>query len=98
MKATRMDVCSWHVASFCCAAKFVAYWTNNGQRVAQGLNRYAANDPKRTWRVRRSTNAAPVNKSRTLCNALDKRQVERVAFKSLRRPSPLRHRRDGISK
>ena len=41
----RCDVCSWHIASFRCVAKLVAYWANNGQRVAQGLNRYAAIDP-----------------------------------------------------
>jgi hypothetical protein len=33
----------------------VAYWGNNGQRVAQGLNRYAAIDPERTSGVQRSS-------------------------------------------
>ena len=35
----------WHIASFRCVAKLVAYWTNNGQRSARALIRYAANDP-----------------------------------------------------
>jgi hypothetical protein len=39
------NVCFWHIASFRCAAKFVAYWTNNGQRSARRLNGSAANDP-----------------------------------------------------
>jgi hypothetical protein len=35
----------WHFASFRCVAKFVGYWTNNGQRSARRLNGSAANDP-----------------------------------------------------
>jgi hypothetical protein len=34
------------------APGFVAYWTNNGQRAALGLNGSAAIDPKRTLAVR----------------------------------------------
>jgi hypothetical protein len=38
----------WHIASFRCAAKLVAYWTNNGQTSSGRLKSYAAIDPKRT--------------------------------------------------
>ena len=38
----------WHIATFRCAAKFVAYWTNNGQRAVLGLNGSVANDPNRS--------------------------------------------------
>ena len=44
----RLNVRFWHIASFRCAAKFVAYWTNNGQRSARRLNGSATNDPSRT--------------------------------------------------
>jgi hypothetical protein len=30
---------------------FVGYWTNSGQRVALGQNKYAANDPTATLAV-----------------------------------------------
>ena len=36
---------SWHFADKPTAFAFVAYWNNNGQRAALGLNKYAANDP-----------------------------------------------------
>src|SRR5665811_1796524 len=39
---------TWHIASFRCAAKLVAYWTNNGQRLALGPDGSAAIDPKQT--------------------------------------------------
>jgi hypothetical protein len=39
---------SWHIASFSCAAKFVGYWTNNGQRSVLGLNGSAAIDQSAT--------------------------------------------------
>jgi hypothetical protein len=32
------NVAYWHIASFRCVAKLVAYWTNDGQKSAQGLN------------------------------------------------------------
>ena len=38
----------WHLASFRCAAKFVRYWSNSGQRSAPVLNGPVANDPKQT--------------------------------------------------
>ena len=38
----------WHLADKPTAAEFVAYRTNNGQRAALALNKYAANDPKAT--------------------------------------------------
>jgi hypothetical protein len=37
----------WHFADKPTAPDFVAYWTNNGQRSALTLNRYAAIDPLR---------------------------------------------------
>src|SRR5450830_146833 len=42
---------TWHIASFRCAAKIGRYWTNNGQRSAQRLKSYAANDPSATLAV-----------------------------------------------
>jgi hypothetical protein len=42
---------SGHTASFCCVAKRLAYWANNGQRPALGLIGLAANDPKRTFEI-----------------------------------------------
>jgi hypothetical protein len=33
------------------APEFVAYWANNGQKAALGLNKYAANDPTATLAV-----------------------------------------------
>jgi hypothetical protein len=44
VKATA-DVDLWHKADIRCAAKFVGYWTNNGQRSVLTLDGYAANDP-----------------------------------------------------
>jgi len=41
----------WHFAAFAALQKFVAYWTNNGQRTTLGLNKYAANDPTATLAV-----------------------------------------------
>jgi hypothetical protein len=41
----------WHIAAFRCAAKFVGYWTNNGQRSVLTLDGYAANDPTATSAV-----------------------------------------------
>jgi hypothetical protein len=41
----------WHLASFRCAAKIVAYWTNNGQKAALGLDLSAAIDPTATLAV-----------------------------------------------
>jgi hypothetical protein len=41
----------WHIASFRCAAKFVGYWTNNGQRSVLTLDGYAAIDPTATLAV-----------------------------------------------
>jgi hypothetical protein len=38
----------WHFAAFAAPQKFVAYWINNGQRSAPGLNGSAAIDPERT--------------------------------------------------
>src|ERR1019366_6036368 len=46
------NVRSWHFASFRCVAKFVGYWTNNGQRLALGPDGSAAIDPKQTSRTR----------------------------------------------
>ena len=37
-----------HIAAIRCAAKLVAYWTNNRQRLVLTLDGYAANDPKLT--------------------------------------------------
>jgi hypothetical protein len=45
------DVAFWHIASFRCAAQFVGYWTNNGQRAELALIRSAANDPTATLAV-----------------------------------------------
>jgi len=45
---TWRDVCFWHLADKPPAPEFVAYWTNNGQKAALGLNLSAAIDPKRT--------------------------------------------------
>jgi hypothetical protein len=39
------NVAYWHIAAFAAPQKFVAYWTNNGQRAALALNGSAANDP-----------------------------------------------------
>jgi hypothetical protein len=50
----------WHLTDKPPAPEFVAYWTNNGQKAALGLDLSAAIDPKRNWSVRRSTHAAPV--------------------------------------
>jgi hypothetical protein len=47
----RRHVGCWHFASFRCVAKFVGYWTNNGQRSARRLNSSAANDPTATLAV-----------------------------------------------
>src|SRR5450759_3727055 len=41
----RLNVRYWHFADKPTAPGFVAYWTNNGQRFAQKLNRCAAIDP-----------------------------------------------------
>jgi hypothetical protein len=41
----------WHLASFRCVAKLVAYWTNNGQKAALGLDLSAAIDPTATLAV-----------------------------------------------
>ena len=38
----------WHFADKPTAPGFVAYWSNNGQRLALGPDSSAANDPKRT--------------------------------------------------
>jgi hypothetical protein len=38
----------WHKASFAATHHFVAYWSNNGQRLTLGPDSSAANDPKRT--------------------------------------------------
>ena len=45
---TWRDVCFWHLADKPPAPEFVAYWTNNGQKAALGLDLSAAIDPKRT--------------------------------------------------
>jgi hypothetical protein len=42
---TDLNVCFWHIAAFAATHHFVAYWSNNGQRFAQKLNRCAAIDP-----------------------------------------------------
>jgi hypothetical protein len=39
----------WHLTEKPPATQFVAYWTNNGQKAALGLDLSAANDPKRTF-------------------------------------------------
>src|ERR1035441_5520751 len=39
------DVCFWHLADKPPVPEFVAYWTNNGQKAALGLDLWAANDP-----------------------------------------------------
>jgi hypothetical protein len=46
------DVGFWYIASFRCAARLVAYWTNNGHRSALGLNGSAANDSSATLAAR----------------------------------------------
>jgi len=38
----------WHLTDKPPAPEFVAYWTNNGQKAALGLDLSAAIDPKRT--------------------------------------------------
>jgi hypothetical protein len=38
----------WHFADKPTAPGFVAYWTNNGQRAALGLNGSVADDPNET--------------------------------------------------
>src|ERR1017187_2298286 len=40
----RCVVADWHIASFRCAAKLVAYWTNNGERSGLVLNGSVAID------------------------------------------------------
>src|ERR1039457_1365686 len=40
----RRDVCFWHLASFRCAAKFVRYWSNSGQRWILAWDCLSAND------------------------------------------------------
>jgi hypothetical protein len=42
------DVRYWHLTDKPPAPGFVAYWTNNGQKAALGLDLSAANDPKRS--------------------------------------------------
>jgi len=39
----------WQSCSFVALQYLGIYWGNNGQRAAQGLNRYAAIDPMRTF-------------------------------------------------
>src|SRR5450756_1777241 len=41
----------WHLTDKPPAPEFVAYWTNNGQKSAQGLNLSAAIDPTATLAV-----------------------------------------------
>jgi hypothetical protein len=41
----------WHLTDKSTAPGFVAYWTNNGQRSALGLDLSAAIDPYATWAV-----------------------------------------------
>jgi hypothetical protein len=41
----------WHLTDKPPAPEFVAYWTNNGQRAALGLDLSAANDPTATLAV-----------------------------------------------
>jgi hypothetical protein len=48
-QATRSHVRYWHLADKPPAPEFVAYWTNNGQKAALGLDLSAAIDPKRTF-------------------------------------------------
>jgi len=43
------DVAYWHLTDKPPAPEFVAYWTNNGQKAALGLDLSAAIDPKRTF-------------------------------------------------
>jgi len=40
-------VCYWHLTDKPPAPEFVAYWTNNGQKAALGLDLSAAIDPMR---------------------------------------------------
>src|SRR5450631_3901450 len=47
------NVAYWHFASFAAPQNLGRYWTNSGQTSVRRLNRYAANDPKRTLSVRR---------------------------------------------
>jgi hypothetical protein len=42
------DARFWHLADNPTAPEFVAYWTNNGQKAALGLDLSAAIDPKRS--------------------------------------------------
>jgi hypothetical protein len=42
----------WHKADKPPAPEFVAYWSNNGQKAALGLDRSAAIDPTATLAVR----------------------------------------------
>jgi hypothetical protein len=45
-----VDRLSWlHLTDKPPAPEFVAYWTNNGQKAALGLDLSAAIDPKATW-------------------------------------------------
>src|ERR1039458_7726905 len=46
------NVASWHLADNPTAPEFVAYWTNNGQKAALGLDLSAAIDPSATFAVR----------------------------------------------
>jgi hypothetical protein len=43
------DVGYWHLTDKSTAPSFVAYWTNNGQKAALGLDLSAAIDPQATF-------------------------------------------------
>jgi len=49
----KRDVGYWHLTDKPTAPIFVAYWTNNGQKSAQGLNGSAAFDPKQSSGARK---------------------------------------------
>jgi hypothetical protein len=51
MSNHKLDVRYWHSADIPAAAAFVRYWSNSGQRVALGLNRYAAIAMRREYDV-----------------------------------------------
>ena len=56
----RRDVRYWHLTDKPPAPEFVAYWTNNGQKAALGLDLSAAIDPERTSEaLGASRNASP---------------------------------------
>ena len=46
-----MDVCFWHLTDKPPAPEFVAYWTDNGQKAALGLDLSAVIDPTATLAV-----------------------------------------------